>query len=41
MPTEMTQDKDRQIEKAVVMPLEDVKTWKSRPQPHLRKATER
>ena len=40
-PGELPAGKDVQIEKAVEVLLADVKTWASRPQPKLRKATER
>jgi tricorn protease len=40
-PLQLTQGKDVQIEKAVAVLLDDVKAWKARPQPVLRKATER
>jgi tricorn protease len=40
-PGELAAGKDVQIEKAVEVLLADVKTWASRPQPKLRKATER
>jgi hypothetical protein len=37
----MPQGKDVQISKAVEVLLQDVKDWKARPQPALRRATER
>ncbi len=40
-PGEMPRGKDVQIERAVKVLLEDVKEWRDRPQPGLRKATER
>jgi tricorn protease len=40
-PGQMTSGKDVQLEKAVEVLLADVKAWQSRPQPALRKATER
>jgi len=41
LPGEMPAGKDRQLEKAVEVLLEDVKAWKARPRPKLRKASER
>jgi tricorn protease len=40
-PGDMPRGKDIQLEKAVEVLLEDVKEWKARPQPPLRKASER
>jgi len=40
-PGEMPDGKDVQLNKAVQVLLEDVKEWKARPMPHLRKASER
>jgi tricorn protease len=40
-PGEYSQGKDTQIDKAVEMLLKDVQDWKNRPQPKLKKATER
>jgi hypothetical protein len=40
-PGEMPQGKDVQLAKGVEVLLADVKEWKSRPQPALRKSTER
>lgn len=40
-PGDHAQGKDRQMEKAVELLLADVKAWKERPQPKLRKASER
>jgi tricorn protease len=40
-PGEMPQGKDVQLDKAVAVLLADVQAWKQRPQPTLRKATER
>jgi tricorn protease len=40
-PGQFAAGKDAQVEKAVEVLLADVKTWNDRPQPKLRKATER
>ncbi|MCH7558405.1 MAG: PD40 domain-containing protein [Planctomycetes bacterium] len=40
-PGEMPSGKDTQLDKAIEVLLEDVKAWKARPMPQLRKATER
>jgi C-terminal processing protease CtpA/Prc len=40
-PGEMPSGKDVQLDKAIEVLLEDVKAWKARPMPQLRKATER
>jgi len=40
-PGDSAAGKDRQVEKAVEVLLADVKTWNERPQPKLRKASER
>jgi tricorn protease len=40
-PGDLAQGRDRQVEKAVETLLADVKEWKARPQPKLRKASER
>ncbi len=41
MPEDMNKGKDEQLAKAVEMLLEDVKAWEDRPQPKLRKSSER
>ena len=40
-PGEMPAGKDAQLEKAIEVLLEDVEKWRERPQPALRKASER
>ena len=40
-PTEMPRGVDRQLDKALEVLTEDVQKWKARPQPKLKKASER
>ena len=40
-PGDMPRGKDTQLEKAIEVLMEDVRKWKERPQPKLRKASER
>jgi len=40
-PGEIPSGKDAQLDKAIEVLLDDVKAWKARPMPQLRKATER